>query len=139
MLDIGKEKFDNQNECAILNAMERYESRTRNDLADFRQLFVSDTPCSIRMAYAVIAEIMLELLDMSEISLLESEQPISEESKRMLESHLKSMQEGEIDIDYALAVGENEEVELIDVKVISLSEENNIESGQSYVVERVRF
>ena len=57
----------------------------------------------------------------------------------MLESHLKSMQEGEIDIDYALAVGENEEVELIDVKVISLSEEDNIESGQSYVVERVKF
>ena len=70
---------------------------------------------------------------------MESEQPISEESKRMLESHLKSMQEGEIDIDYALAVGENEEVELIDVKVISLSEEDNIESGQSYVVERVKF
>ena len=139
MLGIEKEKFDEKNECAILNAMERYTLFSGNDLADFRQLFRSDTSCSIRMAYAVIAEIMLELLDMSEISLLESEQPISEESRKMLESHLKSMQEGEIDIDYALAVGENEKVELNEVKVISLSEEDNIESGQSYVVERVKF
>ena len=139
MLGIENEEFDEKNECAILNAMERYTLFSRNDLADFRQLFESDTSCSIRRASAVIAQIMLELMDMSEISFLESEQPISEESKKMLESHLKSMQEGEIDIDYALAVGENEEVELIDVKVISLSEEDNIESGQSYVVERVKF
>eukprot|EP00956_Cyclotella_meneghiniana_P020012 scaffold34877_cov39-Cyclotella_meneghiniana.AAC.3 len=124
MLDIEKHEYDKENERSILNVMERYESQSGNDLANLRQLFVSDKPCSIRIAYTVIAEIVLELLGMSEISVLESGKSISEENRKILELKLKSLQDGKVNFKYALAVGDNED----DVKLVTLSEGDDIES-----------